>query len=66
MANIKLQELSSLNLSGTELFNDSESLLTELSQENDEMATIIGGGGCGLCTKGVSIICHGFSIYAPH
>ena len=43
MANIKIHELSSLNLSGTELFNDSESFMTELSDENEEMKAILGG-----------------------
>ena len=44
MANIKLHELSYFKLSGTELFNDSESFMTELSEDNQEMAKIFGGG----------------------
>ncbi len=43
MANIKVHELSSLNLSGAELFNDSESFMTELSDESEQMAIL---GGC--------------------
>ncbi|NEO41873.1 MAG: hypothetical protein F6J90_38350 [Moorea sp. SIOASIH] len=61
MANIKVHELSSLNLSGAELFNDSESFMTELSDESEQMA-ILGGlalrkqNSCGICTQGKSII----------
>lgn len=46
MANIKIHELSSLNLSGTELFNDPESFMTELSDESEQMKGIQGGGFC--------------------
>ena len=43
MANIKINELSALNLSGTELFNDAESFMTELNEESEQMETILGG-----------------------
>ncbi|NEQ63122.1 MAG: hypothetical protein F6K53_39520 [Moorea sp. SIO4A1] len=60
MANIKVHELSSLNLSGAELFNDSESFMTELSDESEQMAILGGGsfcilGSCGVCTLGNTI-----------
>jgi hypothetical protein len=45
MANIKVNDLSKLNLSGTELFDDSESFLTELNDENEHMQ-VMGGGIC--------------------
>jgi hypothetical protein len=44
MANIKVNDLEKLNLSGTELFDDSESFLTELNDENEQM--IVVGGSC--------------------
>ncbi|NJL61564.1 MAG: hypothetical protein HC903_06715 [Methylacidiphilales bacterium] len=44
MANIKLNELSKLNLSGVELFDDSESFLTELNDENEQINVV--GGSC--------------------
>ncbi|NJL61563.1 MAG: hypothetical protein HC903_06710 [Methylacidiphilales bacterium] len=44
MANIKLNELSKLNLSGVELFDDSESFLTELNDENEQVNVV--GGTC--------------------
>jgi hypothetical protein len=44
MANIKVNDLAKLNLSGTELFDDSESFLTELNDENEQMGVI--GGKC--------------------
>jgi hypothetical protein len=51
MANIKVNDLLNLNLTGAELFNDSESFLTELNDENEQMAVI--GGACRL----LSFIC---------
>ena len=50
MANIKLNELSSLNLSGAELFNDSESFMTELNEDNEQMKQIL-GGDCGIVSN---------------
>ncbi|AOY80877.1 hypothetical protein BJP36_14110 [Moorena producens JHB] len=44
MANINIKDISALNLTGTELFNDSESFMTELSDENEQMGI---KGGCG-------------------
>jgi hypothetical protein len=44
MANIKLDNLSKLNLSGADLFDDSESFLTELNDENEQMGVV--GGSC--------------------
>jgi hypothetical protein len=45
MANIKVNDLARLNLSGTELFDDSESFLTELNDENEQMSVVGGIGG---------------------
>ncbi|OLT59666.1 hypothetical protein [Moorena bouillonii] len=60
MANIKVHELSSLNLSGAELFNDSESFMMELSDESEQMAILgglaVGRSRCGLCTRGKTIV----------
>ncbi|BAY30883.1 hypothetical protein NIES2107_27310 [Nostoc carneum NIES-2107] len=47
MANIKVNELLHLSLTGSELFNDSESFLTELSDETEQMGVI--GGACNCC-----------------
>ncbi|NEO94528.1 MAG: hypothetical protein F6K56_31810 [Moorea sp. SIO3G5] len=44
MANINIKDLSALNLTGAELFNDSESFMTELSDQSEQMAI---QGGCG-------------------
>jgi hypothetical protein len=44
MANIKVNDLLNLNLTGAELFDDSESFLTELNDENEQMGVV--GGGC--------------------
>jgi dihydrofolate reductase len=44
MANIKVNDLAKLNLSGTELFDDSESFLTELNDENEQIGVV--GGSC--------------------
>ena len=43
MANINIKDLSDLNLTGAELFNDSESFMTELNEEGEEMGAIHGG-----------------------
>ncbi|MDZ8056494.1 MAG: hypothetical protein RMX68_007240 [Aulosira sp. ZfuVER01] len=40
MANINIKDLLNLNLTGAELFNDSESFLNELSDESEQ---VIGG-----------------------
>jgi dihydrofolate reductase len=44
VSNIKVNDLAKLNLSGTELFDDSESFLTELNDENEQMGVV--GGSC--------------------
>lgn len=44
MSNIKVNDLAKLNLSGTELFDDSESFLTELNDENEQIGVV--GGSC--------------------
>ncbi len=50
MANINIENISDLALNGNDLFNDSESFITELD-ENEE--GIIGGyGGCGFTNLG--------------
>ena len=54
MANIKVNNLSALNITGAELFNDSESFLKELSDENEQ----IGGVGVKLP------VCDEFRTYA--
>lgn len=49
MANIKIENIADLNLNGDDLFQDSESFITELNDDN-EQNSIIGGcpnGGCG-------------------
>lgn len=43
MANINIKDLSALNLTGVELFNDSESFMTELSEDTEQIAGIYGG-----------------------
>ncbi len=43
MANIKVNDLSALNLTGAELFNDSESFMVELNEEGEELGVIHGG-----------------------
>ena len=46
MANIKVSDLLNLNLTGADLFTDSESFLTEISDESEQ---VFGGGnqpGC--------------------
>ncbi|AOX00290.1 hypothetical protein BJP34_13225 [Moorena producens PAL-8-15-08-1] len=43
MANININDLSALNLTGAELFDDSESFMTELSDESEQMEEIYGG-----------------------
>ncbi|MBD2214060.1 hypothetical protein H6G64_18175 [Calothrix sp. FACHB-156] len=45
MANIKVDDLLNLKLTGTELFNDSESFLTELSDESEQIK-VYGGIAC--------------------
>ena len=42
MANIDIKNISELNLSGNDLFEDSESFITELN-DNSEQDLIIGG-----------------------
>ncbi|NEO94527.1 MAG: hypothetical protein F6K56_31800 [Moorea sp. SIO3G5] len=62
MADININDISALNLTGADLFNDSESFMTELSEENEQMTTIFGGlalegcpKDCSLCTQGVTV-----------
>jgi hypothetical protein len=43
MSEIKVKDLSSLNISGADLFDDAENFLIEL---NDETTTIVGGMPC--------------------
>lgn len=43
MANININDLSALNMTGAELFNDSESFMTELSDDSEQMEGIHGG-----------------------
>ncbi|AFZ01490.1 hypothetical protein [Calothrix sp. PCC 6303] len=50
MANIKLNDLSKMNLSGVDLFDDSESFLTELNDENEQINIV--GGSCKFLTFG--------------
>ncbi|NEO41865.1 MAG: hypothetical protein F6J90_38305 [Moorea sp. SIOASIH] len=51
MANININDLSALNLTGAELFNDSESFMMEVN-EDSEAILIIGGQNesCCLCS----------------
>ncbi|QIR35413.1 hypothetical protein HCG51_00720 [Tolypothrix sp. PCC 7910] len=64
MANIKVHDLLNLNLTGAELFNDSESFLKELSEDENQ---IFGGTACvpgtcqevtPLCLRTTQIIVH--------
>ena len=54
MANINIDNISDLDLNGNDLFKDSESFITELSDDNER--DIIGGcwlaRGCGLTQVG--------------
>jgi hypothetical protein len=61
MADIKLNDLSTQNFSGSDLFEDSESFLTELNDESNQvskeaLARVIGGGTC---------FCTGFELEQP-
>jgi hypothetical protein len=61
MANIKVNNLSALNISGADLFNDSESFLTELSDESEK---VIGGGYN--CVEKTVVACTAiFSLCVP-
>ncbi|AOX00291.1 hypothetical protein BJP34_13235 [Moorena producens PAL-8-15-08-1] len=63
MAKININDLSDLNMTGTELFNDSESFMTELNEEGEEMGAIHGGDlWCALptCTRTIAV-CQGCS-----
>ncbi|NEO66569.1 MAG: hypothetical protein F6J98_41840 [Moorea sp. SIO4G2] len=46
MANININDISALNLTGAELFNDSESFMTELSDDSEQ---VIGGALPAFC-----------------
>ncbi|NEO68981.1 hypothetical protein [Moorena sp. SIO3H5] len=48
MAKINIKDISALNLSGSELFDDSESFMVELNEET-ETTRILGGGRGGCC-----------------
>ena len=45
MANIDIKNISNLDINGNNLFEDSESFMTELS-EDDKIEAIKGGKGC--------------------
>ena len=55
MADIKVNDISTLNISGINLFDDSENFLMELSTEDE--ANILGGRYC----EGVGTGCYGGS-----
>ena len=44
MADIKVKDLATHNISGTDLFDDSESFMTELSTQNE--VDVLGGLRC--------------------
>ncbi|AOX00278.1 hypothetical protein BJP34_13165 [Moorena producens PAL-8-15-08-1] len=46
MANIKIKDISALNMTGTELFKDPESFMTELSDQSEQMGIKGGSGSC--------------------
>ncbi|MFM2311234.1 MAG: hypothetical protein RLZZ04_510 [Cyanobacteriota bacterium] len=48
MSEIKIQDLSTDIISGTNLFDDSENFMIELSDDNEQ---ILGGIGCRPCIK---------------
>ncbi|BAY30884.1 hypothetical protein NIES2107_27320 [Nostoc carneum NIES-2107] len=60
MANINVNDLLHLNLIGSDLLNDSESFLTELSDESEQMGII--GGACKL----LSLICCNCTYVTEH
>ena len=51
MANINIENISDLDLNGNDLFQDSESFITELDDDSEQLA-IMGGipTNCGFCT----------------
>ena len=50
MANINIENISDLDLNGHDLFEDSESFMTELSDDNEQAIM----GGCGLSHDNVN------------
>ncbi|MFM2311231.1 MAG: hypothetical protein RLZZ04_507 [Cyanobacteriota bacterium] len=56
MSEIKIQDLSTNNISGTNLFDDSENFMVELSEDNEQ---ILGGVDRRCCRKNsyIEIIC---------
>ena len=52
MADIKIN-----NISGSDLFNDAESFMVEVSDDEFIIGGLRAASGCGQCTNGVSIIC---------
>ncbi|MBD2214061.1 hypothetical protein H6G64_18180 [Calothrix sp. FACHB-156] len=59
MANIRVNDLLNLNLTGTDLFNDSESFLKELSEDDNQ----IFGGGINLTFPTPSCNCANTSVW---
>ena len=55
MANINIENISDLDLNGNELFEDSESFMTELSDDSEQQAII--GGARSDCTLITYISC---------
>lgn len=55
MANINIENISDLALNGNDLFQDSESFMTELSDDSEQDSIMGGLGGCTLtvqCARG--------------
>jgi hypothetical protein len=62
MADIQVKDLSSHNISGFNLFEDSENFMIELSAENEfNIYHILGGMLCYHGTPHTSTICDGFT-----
>lgn len=63
MPSIKVTDLLNLNLTGAELFNDSESFLTELSYESEQINGIYGGYCVPTSCIEITNVCATMTIY---
>ncbi|QIR35412.1 hypothetical protein HCG51_00715 [Tolypothrix sp. PCC 7910] len=63
MNNIKVNDLLYLNMNGADLFNDSESFLTELSDESEQINRIYGGYCVPTSCQEVTNVCMTMTIY---
>jgi len=49
MANININDISALNLTGADLFNDSESFMIEVNEDSEVIPNIVGGSSVVSC-----------------